>query len=144
MPEIQQPETTEELRRLLASAGQAKRAVELFGANTKRLMAGTTDAGGLQISTAKLNRIVQYEPRDLTISVEAGIGFAELNRELVIFNFKPPFRRICSASSFVLPTSFGTSTSLPRMAKRIAVRALTRPATVRMAIIKIMLDHREN
>jgi len=82
LPEIQQPETTEELRRLLASAAQAKRAVELFGANTKRLMAGSVAPGGFRISTAKLTRIVQYEPRDLTISVEAGIPFADLNREL--------------------------------------------------------------
>jgi glycolate dehydrogenase FAD-binding subunit len=82
LPEIQQPESTEELRCLLASAARAKRAVELFGANTKRLMAGAVAPGALQIGTAKLNRIVQYEPRDLTISVEAGIPFAELNRAL--------------------------------------------------------------
>ena len=82
MSEIQQPESTEELRRLLASAAHAKRAVELFGANTKRLMAGAVAPGAFQISTAKLNRIVQYEPRDLTVSVEAGISFADLNREL--------------------------------------------------------------
>ena len=82
MPEIQQPESTEELRLLLASATRAKRAVELFGGNTKRLMAGAVAPGAIQISTARLNRIDQYEPRDLTVSVEAGISFAELNREL--------------------------------------------------------------
>ncbi len=82
MSEIQQPESNEELRCLLASAGHAKRAVQLFGANTKRMMAGAAAPGAIQISTTKLNRIVQYEPRDLTVSVEAGISFAELNREL--------------------------------------------------------------
>src|SRR6266567_1644351 len=50
-----------------ASAASAKRNIELFGANTKRLMAGAPAAGAVQISTAQLHRIVQYEPRDLTI-----------------------------------------------------------------------------
>ena len=45
-------------------------------------MAGSVAPGGVRISTATLPRIVQYEPRDLTISVEAGMPFAELNREL--------------------------------------------------------------
>ncbi|HZL56294.1 MAG TPA: FAD-binding oxidoreductase, partial [Bryobacteraceae bacterium] len=82
MPDILQPETEEELRRVVAAAGAAKRPVELFGANTKRMMAGRAASGAEQVSTSKLRRIVQYEPRDLTIGVEAGMPFADLNREL--------------------------------------------------------------
>jgi len=67
---------------MLASTASAKRSIELFGANTKRLMAGALEPGGVPISTAQMRRIVQYEPRDLTISVEAGLPFAELSREL--------------------------------------------------------------
>jgi glycolate oxidase FAD binding subunit len=77
-----QPSTPEELRDHLVSAARAKRTIELFGANTKRLMAGLPASGSVQISTTRLNRIVQYEPRDLTISVEAGMPFGELSREL--------------------------------------------------------------
>jgi glycolate oxidase FAD binding subunit len=81
LPEIHQPATPEDLRRILAATVAGKKPIELFGANTKRLMAGEPKPG-VRISTIRLNRIVQYEPRDLTISVEAGIPFGELSREL--------------------------------------------------------------
>ena len=45
-------------------------------------MAGEAVPGVVQISTAKLNRVIQYEPKDLTISVGAGMPFAELGRIL--------------------------------------------------------------
>src|ERR1700679_3489045 len=66
----------------MASAGASKQTVELFGRNSKRLMAGPVEPAGLQIATARMRRILKYEPRDLTISVEAGIPLAELNAEL--------------------------------------------------------------
>jgi glycolate oxidase FAD binding subunit len=70
------------MRRLMAAATSAKEPIELFGANTKRLMGGRVAKEGVRISTAHMQRIVQYEPKDLTISVEAGMPFAELTREL--------------------------------------------------------------
>lgn len=45
-------------------------------------MAGPWEPANVQISTVAMRRILQYEPRDLTISVEAGMPFAELNAEL--------------------------------------------------------------
>jgi len=45
-------------------------------------MAGPAPREAQQITTAALRGILQYEPRDLTISVEAGMPFADLNREL--------------------------------------------------------------
>lgn len=66
----------------MAFAGNFRRTVELFGANSKRLMAGTIAAADIRISTARMRRILQYEPRDLTISVEAGMPLAQLNAEL--------------------------------------------------------------
>ncbi len=81
MPEIHYPATAEELRRELASAAASKSPVELFGLESKRLMGGEARAG-LRISTQRLSRLLQYEPRDLTVSVEAGMPFAELSREL--------------------------------------------------------------
>ena len=80
--QILQPSTAEELRDNLSSAARAKHAVELFGSNTKRLMGGSPAPARLQISTSSLNRILQYEPRDLTVSVGAGMPFAQLSREL--------------------------------------------------------------
>ncbi len=82
MPEILQPQNAEELRQSLRAATKDKLSIELFGANTKRLMAGAPAPAALRISTVRLNRLLKYEPRDLTVSVEAGMPLAELNREL--------------------------------------------------------------
>jgi glycolate oxidase FAD binding subunit len=82
LPGVQLPSTSEELRDAVASAGASKRTIELFGSDTKRLMAGPVAPADVRISTTNMRRILQYEPRDLTISVEAGIPFAELNASL--------------------------------------------------------------
>jgi len=66
----------------MASAWASKQTVELFGGNSKRLMAGPVESADLRIGTARMRRILKYEPRDLTISVEAGMPLAELNTEL--------------------------------------------------------------
>jgi glycolate oxidase FAD binding subunit len=82
LPAVLTPSTSEELRDALAAANASKQSIELFGADSKRLMAGPVEAAGVRISTAGMRRVLQYEPRDLTISVEAGIPFAELNASL--------------------------------------------------------------
>jgi glycolate oxidase FAD binding subunit len=79
---VQLPSTSEELRDALATAGASRQTIELFGSDTKRSMAGPVAAADVRISTAGMRRILQYEPRDLTISVEAGIPFSELNTSL--------------------------------------------------------------
>ncbi len=42
-------------------------------------MAGPIAPADLQITTAGMKRLLQYEPRDLTVSVESGMPLAELN-----------------------------------------------------------------
>ncbi len=76
------PANAEELREALASASARKLSIELFGNASKRLMAGPSSPADVSISTAGMSRILQYEPRDLTISVEAGMPFTDLNAEL--------------------------------------------------------------
>src|SRR5690242_11390002 len=76
------PTTREELAAALRDASSQRRTVTLLGHNTKRLMAGPMLASDVTISTSRLNRILQYEPRDLTISVEAGLPYRDLSRTL--------------------------------------------------------------
>ncbi|MDE3196780.1 MAG: FAD-binding oxidoreductase, partial [Acidobacteriota bacterium] len=47
---------------------------------------GPAPKNAQQISTTALRGILQYEPRDLTVSVEAGMPFADLSRELARHN----------------------------------------------------------
>lgn len=82
MPGILFPSSAEELRDAVADANAARQTIELFGGDSKRLMAGPVAPADLRISTAGMRKVLQYEPRDLTISVEAGASFAELNASL--------------------------------------------------------------
>jgi glycolate oxidase FAD binding subunit len=79
LPGVLEPSTSEELCDALASASASRQTIELFGGDSKRLMAGAVEPADVCVSTARMKRVLQYEPRDLTISVEAGIPFAELN-----------------------------------------------------------------
>ncbi len=67
---------------MLHGAAARHSAVQVFGADSKRCMAGPVAPAATRISTAGMKRILKYEPRDLTISVEAGISYIELSREL--------------------------------------------------------------
>jgi glycolate oxidase FAD binding subunit len=78
--ELLRPKTPEELGEALAAAARGKKRITLGGAFTKNRMGQPPEPADVTISTAEMTRVVQYEPRDLTISVEAGLPFAELNR----------------------------------------------------------------
>lgn len=78
MQDWKQPESAAELAELLGSATAAKHRVTLGGNNTKSRWGGPAGPADLRISTSKLNRVLEYEPRDLTLSVEAGMPFAAL------------------------------------------------------------------
>ena len=58
-------------------------------------MAGPVEASAVTITTSALTRVRSYEPHDLTISVEAGLPFAELTRVLAengqMIPLDPPF-----------------------------------------------------
>jgi glycolate oxidase FAD binding subunit len=82
LPDVLLPSNAAELRDALAAANASKQSIEIFGCDSKRLMAGPVAPADVRISTAGMRRVLQYEPRDLTISVEAGISFAELNTSL--------------------------------------------------------------
>jgi glycolate oxidase FAD binding subunit len=89
------PETAEDLAEQLREASTKGRSITLCGNSTKDRMGGPIAAADIQVSTAKLNRVLQYEPRDLTISVEAGITYRELSRVLAehrqMVPLDPPF-----------------------------------------------------
>jgi len=82
LPKLVEPSRPEDLRDALGSAAASRQSIELLGGDSKRLMAGRVESPEVRISTARMRRILQYEPRDLTVSVEAGLPFAELNAQL--------------------------------------------------------------
>src|SRR5580704_5530705 len=76
------PETPEQLAESLHDAASAHRSIRLGGNFSKDRLGGAPQPTDVVISTSRLNRLLQYDPRDLTISVQAGMRFAELEQIL--------------------------------------------------------------
>lgn len=99
------PASVEELADALGDAASKRASITLFGRNTKRLMAGPQAPADVTISTTRLNRILEYEPRDLTVSVEAGASYADFQRTLAangqMVPLDPPFESDCTIGGVV-------------------------------------------
>ena len=96
---------------MLASAAAKKQTITLGGAFSKRLMGGPVEPSDVTLSTAAMGRVLQYEPRDLTISVEAGMRYADLssvlaqNRQMIPLD--PPFANNATIGGIVAANSSG-------------------------------------
>ena len=105
------PRSPQDLAHALASAAGRKQTIALNGASSKRLMAGPIAPADTNISTAALTRVLQYEPRDLTISVEAGIRYWDLanliaqNRQMIPLD--PPFSETATIGGIVASNTSG-------------------------------------
>ncbi|MGA2589388.1 MAG: FAD-binding oxidoreductase [Bryobacteraceae bacterium] len=93
--DVIRPESPEDLAEALGQAASRGQTIQLGGHFSKRLMGGPVASADVTISTAAMNRVRQYEPRDLTISVETGISYCELSRLLAehrqMIPLDPPF-----------------------------------------------------
>src|SRR5580698_3923540 len=76
------PESPEQLAESLCAVASAHRTIRLGGSFSKDRLGGAPQPADVVISTSRLNRLLQYDPRDLTVSVQAGMRFAELERIL--------------------------------------------------------------
>jgi len=89
------PDTAEDLAEALRRPALHDRTILLEGNGTKRQMAGPVLHADEYLSTRSFNRILDYEPRDLTISAEAGVLWKDLSTELArnrqMVPLDPPF-----------------------------------------------------
>jgi glycolate oxidase FAD binding subunit len=76
------PTTAEELASALQSADAAGNKVAPIGGGTQLDLGMPPARIDLAIETTRLKRVVEYEPADLTVTVEAGMRLAELQRIL--------------------------------------------------------------
>ncbi len=74
------PATAAEVGEILRQTG--RQAVRLQGQNSKAHWGRQTHPPGITISTAALNRIVNYSVADLVVTVEAGVKWVDLQAEL--------------------------------------------------------------
>jgi glycolate oxidase FAD binding subunit len=90
------PETPEQLADTLHTLATEHCPIRLGGNFSKDRLGGRVVAADATVSTAGMRGLLQYDPRDLTISVEAGMPFAELERILAghrqMLPLDPPWR----------------------------------------------------
>ena len=77
------PETETELAAVMACAHQNQWRVLPFGQGTKLAWGGIGSAVDVLVSTARLNHVIHHAVGDLTVTVEAGVKFADLQAILV-------------------------------------------------------------
>ena len=77
-----QPTTPDELADLLRRAGEENLVVAPRGGGTQLALGNPPTGLDLVVETTALASVIEYEPADLTITVEAGLRFAELQRLL--------------------------------------------------------------
>jgi glycolate dehydrogenase FAD-binding subunit len=75
------PTSVEQAAEVLAAAAEAGMAVRFYGAGTHQQLGNPVDAD-LVVTTSALNRIIDYQPDDLTVRVEAGVTLARLEEAL--------------------------------------------------------------
>lgn len=106
-----QPTTAQGLAGVLRAASAEGRTIHLGGAFTKNAMGGPLPGDADLISTAGLRRILQYEPRDLTLSVEAGVPFTEIRRLLAenrqMLPIDPPWSHAATIGGVVAANTNG-------------------------------------
>ncbi len=105
------PETHDDLAEALSRAARHLRTICLQGNGSKRQMAGPVACADETIATTALNRVLEYEPRDLTISVEAGLPWRDFtallrqNRQMVPLD--PPFAAQATVGGVVAANTSG-------------------------------------
>ena len=112
MPESLAPSTVEELRDALALCGNEQASIETGGAFSKRSFGGPVPQTSYRLQTSRLNRLLAYEPADLTVSVEAGMRYADLRRTLAENNqflpLDPPFAEDATVGGILAANSSGS------------------------------------
>ena len=105
------PASPEDLAETLGAAAARKKTISMGGAFSKRLMGGPTESSDVTITSVGLGHILKYEPRDLTISVEAGVLYSELSRVLAenrqMIPLDPPFSGTATMGGIVASNSSG-------------------------------------
>jgi|HubBroStandDraft_1064217.scaffolds.fasta_scaffold02096_9 glycolate oxidase FAD binding subunit len=93
--EVVRPQSPGDLAEALGWGSARHQTIELGGHFSKRLMGGPAMPSNMTISTSGMRRVLKYEPRDLTISVEAGLSYCDLSRLLAeqhqMIPLDPPF-----------------------------------------------------
>jgi glycolate oxidase FAD binding subunit len=79
---VLQPESAVEVAEILRFAAAENLALIPMGGRTKLAIGMPPKRFDLALDLSRMNRVLAYDPRDLTCGVEAGVLFADLGRQL--------------------------------------------------------------
>ena len=105
------PDSVDRLASLVRFASEHSLAVVPRGSGSKMAIGHTPDRVDLMVSLERLNQIVEHEPADQTATIQAGIRFADLQRQLgergQYVALDPPHRAICTLGGVIAANSSG-------------------------------------
>jgi glycolate oxidase FAD binding subunit len=105
------PTTEDELAEALRATATSGEITRLGGAFSKDHLGGVVSNPKRTITASSMNRVLKYEPRDLTISVEAGLQWTELSRILAgnkqMIPLDPPYFERATVGGVIATNSCG-------------------------------------
>ena len=108
---VARPYSPEETAEIVRVAAAEKLAVIASGARTKLGMGAPPSQYDLALDLTRLRRVIAYDPADLTLSVEAGIRVADLQKVLgeqgQFLPFASPFAKSCTVGGVLASNATG-------------------------------------
>ena len=106
------PASVQEMQEVLQFAVKQGVSVMPAGAGTKLGIGNLPQKVDVVLATTHLNSVVEYEPADLTVTVEAGIRLADLQTELArhrqYLALNPPYADRCTIGGIVATNASGS------------------------------------
>ncbi len=106
------PASVQEIQDVLQFAAKRDMSVIPAGAGTKLGIGNLPPKVDVVLATTRLNSIIEYEPADLTVTVEAGIRLTDLQKELAKHRqylvLNPPYAERCTIGGIVATNASGS------------------------------------
>lgn len=105
------PASVQEIQNVLRFASEQNLSVMPAGAGTKLGVGNLPSKTDIVLAMTHLNKVVEYEPADLTVTVEAGIRLTDLQSELAqhgqFLPLNPPYADRCTIGGIVATNASG-------------------------------------
>lgn len=105
------PSSVQDIQNVLRHVSEQNLRVIPAGAGTKLGTGNLANNTDIVIATTQLNKVVEYEPADLTVTIESGMKLADLQNELAqhkqFLPLNPPYSDKCTIGGIVATNSSG-------------------------------------
>lgn len=105
------PGDISEMQDVLRIASERNVSVIPAGSGSKLSIGNVVPEIGIVVSTKRLNKVIEYEPADLTVTVESGMRLSDLQKELAVHRqylpLNPPYADKCTIGGIVATNSSG-------------------------------------